>query len=38
MKSRDQVSGFREIRLPRSRHERHDFAMIAPQHTNSQLA
>ena len=37
MKSRPPTTWLPRIRLPRSRHERHDFAMIAPQYTNSTI-
>ena len=36
-KSRPPSPWLPRIRLPRSRHERHDFAMIAPQYTNSAM-
>ena len=38
MKSRLPTTWLPRIRLPRSRHERHDFAMIAPQYTNSTIS
>ncbi len=37
MKSRPPTTWLPRIRLPRNRHERHDFAMIAPQYTNSTI-
>ena len=37
MKSRPPTTWLPRIRLPRSRYERHDFAMIAPQYTNSTI-